>query len=363
MGQHAMNQPTNLLIMMSLASVAVAWVVPAKWALDAVAAWTALTLAVIAPASGLWLLATATVTPLALGLGERTGRRDLVAAIVSLALLVAFVAARLTPGILWVGGAFFTLRALHVVGDWWMGKLVVPSFRGHLRYQLFLPVIVAGPIHRFETFERQASRRIRDWAMFFGGMERVLVGAFSAFVVGGQITSRIATVVASRTQPWPAFFHDWAQSLTEWIALYFTFAGFTSIALGASLMIGLRLEENFDRPWAARNLIEFWMRWHMTLSRWCRDYVFRPVVAVTRNAFVGLALAILAIGLWHEFSIYYVLWSIWQVLGVVLTRVALQRLPIARVPEPARAVLGPLSVLFWLSLARPVINSATEIFA
>lgn len=358
-----MNQPTNLLIMMSLASVAVAWVVPAKWALDAVAAWTALTLAIVAPASGLWLLATATVTPLALGIGERTGRRDLVAAMVSIALLGAFVAARLTPGILWVGGAFFTLRALHVVGDWWMGKLMVPSFRAHLRYQLFLPVIVAGPIHRFENFEREANRRIKDWTMFFGGLERVLVGAFSVFVVGGLITPRTAPAVASRTQLWSAFFHDWAQSLTEWIALYFTFAGFTSIALGASLMIGLRIEENFDRPWAARNLIEFWMRWHMTLSRWCRDYVFRPVVAVTRNAFIGLALAILTIGLWHEFSIYYVLWSFWQVLGVVLTRVALQNLPIARVPEPARAVLGPLSVLFWLTLARPIINSITEIFA
>ena len=358
-----MNDPTNLLILFAFASVAVAWLAPMRWALDAVAVWTALTLAVIAPVSALWLLATACLTPVALRMGDRTGQRDIVAAAAAFVLLAAFVAARLTPGILWVGGAFFTLRALHVVGDWWMGKLAVPSLRAHLRYQLFLPVIVAGPIHRFETFERQADRRIWDEVMFFGGMERALVGAFSALFIGGFVFSKIGTVVASRTGSWPVFFHDWAGSVVEWIALYFSFAGLTSLALGASLMIGLRLEENFDRPWASRNLIEFWMRWHMTLSRWCRDYVFRPVVAVTRNAFAGLALAILAIGLWHEFSVYYVLWSVWQVLGVVITRVSMQTLPFTRLPGAVRGVLGPVSVLGWLSLARPVINFAKDFFA
>jgi alginate O-acetyltransferase complex protein AlgI len=356
-----MIEPTTLLLLLALASVAIAWAVPAQWALDAVAAWTAMTLVIVAPASAAWLLAAAILTPAGLWLGDRSGQRDAAAAVLSLALLAAFAASRLTPGILWVGGAFFTLRALHVVGDWWMGKLAVPSLRAHLRYQLFLPVIVAGPIHRIEIFERQAHRRRWDPAMFFAGMERALVGAVSAFVVGGFVFSRIQTAVAAWTQPWLTFFRDWAGSVVEWLALYFSFAGFTSIALGISLMIGLRLEENFDRPWAARNLIAFWMRWHMTLTRWCRDYVFRPVAAVTRSALAGLVLAILAIGLWHEFSLYYVLWSFWQVLGVILTRAAMQMLPLARVPGAVRAVVGPLSVLGWLSLARPVINLAKEV--
>jgi alginate O-acetyltransferase complex protein AlgI len=105
------------------------------------------------------------------------------------------------------------------------------------------------------------------------------------------------------------------------------------------------------------------MRWHMTLTRWCRDYVFRPVAALTRSAPAGLVLAILAIGLWHEFSVYYVLWSVWQVLGVALTRVALRWLPVARLPDVVGRVLGPVSVLGWLSLARPVINLAMGVHA
>ena len=298
-----------------------------------------------------------------LRLGEQANRRGLAAAIWSLVLLCAFAAARLTPGVAWIGGAFFTLRLLHVVGDWWMGRLAIPTIRAHLRYQLFLPVMFAGPIHRFETFDRQAERRRWDAPLFFAGLERALIGAFSAFVVAGWFINRIANVAKARTEDWDPFFHGWSQAAIEWISLYFVFAGFTAIALGFSLMIGLRLEENFDRPWAARNLIEFWTRWHMSLTRWCRDYVFRPVTAVTRSALAGLAMGMLAMGLWHEFSIYYLFWSFWQALGVVLTRLALRRIGFARVPLAIRAIAGPISVLGWLSLARPLFSLISRLFA
>ena len=179
-------------------------------------------------------------------------------------------------------------------------------------------------------------------------------------MIGGWLFHKVAMLLKHRGAKWDPFLHDWARSAIEWGALYFTFAGFTAIALGTSLMIGLQLEENFDRPWAATNLIDFWMRWHMTLTRWCRDYVFRPVTALTRSALAGLVMAMLAIGLWHEFSFYYVAWSAWQVLGIVLTRTGIRRLPLARIPGAVRVVLGPISVLGWLSLASPVIHRGLE---
>jgi D-alanyl-lipoteichoic acid acyltransferase DltB (MBOAT superfamily) len=89
----------------------------------------------------------------------------------------------------------------------------------------------------------------------------------------------------------------------------------------------------------------------MTLSNWVLDYVFRPVMAVTRNPVAGLFTAILAIGLWHDFSLYYVLWSCWQTLGVVLARVIPTRFVSAR----AHVALAPVYILGWLSLARPII--------
>jgi alginate O-acetyltransferase complex protein AlgI len=356
-----MIETSTLLILLGFVAVALSWMVPATFALDVVAAWTALVLAVLAPASAAWLLATALLTPLMLQAGERTGHRNFVAGLWAAVLIAAFVAARFTTGVLWIGGAFFTLRALHVVGDWWMGRLAVPSLRAHLRYQFFLPVIAAGPIDRFETFERQATRRRWDAPLFLEGMERTLLGAFSTFVIAGWGIEHARDALALPMQQWNGFLRDWGISVAEWVSLYFVFSGFSSIALGLSLMIGLRLEENFDRPWAARTLIDFWMRWHMTLTGWCRDYVFRPVTALSRSALVGLFAAMLAVGLWHEFSAYYVLWAGWQVLGVVLTRLAMRHFGFDRVPSGVSAVFGPLFVLSWLSLARPVLSRLLEL--
>ncbi len=361
MAERRVIETATLLMLLALLAVPIAWALPPALALDGVALWTTVSLAALAPASTAWLVGAAVLTPAALDAGDRTGQRDIAAAITASVLISAFVAARLTPGIAWIGGAFFTLRHLHVVGDWWMGRLAAPRLRAHLRYQLFLPVMFTGPIHRIQTFERQALRRRWGAQEFFDGLERSLLGALSAFVVGGWLVRRAGGLLMRGTSDFPAFAREWMYSAIDWVALYFVFAGLTSVALGIALMIGLRLEENFNRPWEARNLLDFWLRWHMSLTSWCRDYVFRPVMALTRSALAGLIAAMLAIGLWHEFSLYYVLWSIWQVLGIVITRATLRHVPVGSCPKWLRASGGPLIVLAWLSAARPVCSRLLEL--
>ena len=355
-----MTDIAGLLILLTLAAVPIAWALPRAWALDGIACWTACALAVLAPLSAAWLLAASVLTPVVLRAGEGVRLRGAVAAAWAAVLVAAFVCARLTPGLLWVGASFFTLRHLHVVGEWWMKRLPPPHVREHLRYQLFLPVILVGPIHRLQNFNRQCLRRRWDAVNFLCGAERVLIGAFMAFVVGGWMLQRVSAPVASALGGLHPFPRLWITSALEWVELYFVFAGLSDIALGTSLMIGLRLEENFNRPWRATSLLAFWTRWHMSLTSWAHDYVFQPVMALGRNAFVGLLAAMLMIGLWHEFSAYYVLWSFWQVLGVVVTRVAIRATPGLHLPGGVVAVLGPVLVLAWLSLARPVIESGLQ---
>ncbi len=354
---------SSLLVLLALLSVPIGWALPRAIAFDGVALWTALVLAWLAPVSAAWLFAAALATPPLLKFGERTGRRNLVAAILAFALVAGFAAARLEPDVILVGVGFCTLRLLHVVGDWWMGKLPAPTLREHLRYQLFLPVIVIGPINRFQNFTRQAERRRWDAADFFTGLERALVGGFVASVAGLWVMPRIQLDVAAAMSGAHPFLRDWAASALDWVALYFVFSGMTSIALGTSLMLGLRLEENFNQPWRATSLLDFWRRWHMSLSSWAQDYAFRPVTALTRNPLMGLIAAMLVIGLWHEFSGYYVLWSFWQVLGIVLTRYAAGYLREAGPHRLIRRFLMPLGALTWLSLSRPVVERVLELFA
>lgn len=353
---------STMIVLAALVGVALVWLVPGERGLDALALWSALVLTALAPLSAAWMIAATVLVPPGMKLAERLGQQNLFAALAVALLLAAFATAQLSGGIIWVGGAFFTLRQIHVIGEWWMGKLAAPGITAHLRYQLFLPAMFIGPVHRLPNFQRQCERRRWDKSAFWSGAERLLIGAFMAEFLGDAVMVRIKALSAQGMAGQPSFVFDWAQSACDWVLLYFSFAGMTSVALGLSLMMGLQLEENFNHPWRARNLIDFWTRWHISLTSWCRDYVYRPVMALTRSALAGLLAAMLVIGLWHQISFYYVLWSLWQSLGIVLNRVAVP--PIARlIPSPLRRVLAPVAILGWLAAARPVIGRLLEFAA
>jgi alginate O-acetyltransferase complex protein AlgI len=153
-------------------------------------------------------------------------------------------------------------------------------------------------------------------------------------------------------------FKLWLASAIDWLYIYATFAGLTGIALGFCLMMGLRLEENFNRPWLARDLVQFWTRWHMTLSHWCRDYVYQPVAMWLKSPLIGIFCAMLVLGLWHGTSWYYVLWGPYQAIGIALSHGYARSndpLRLGRLPEAVKAMLAPLAILAWVSSARPVI--------
>lgn len=345
-----MNFETLAFTVSLVPAILLAWVLPAGLALEGVAALTMVVLFALSPLSAAWLLAVSVITPVAIGIGNRTGARNWVAGLWGCLLVALLFISREWPGVFWIGGAYFSLRNLHVLLDWWMGRLENPGLVRHLRYQLFLPAIPAGPIHRFQNFERQLERRRWSTGDFFRGLERAVFGLAMFVVLGGKAVELLRDVVADETRGWQPFFRRWSVSVVDWIELYFSFAGLSALAIGAALMMGLTIEENFNRPWVARNLLDFWTRWHMTLTGWCRDYVFQPVLALTRLPVVALIAAMLVIGLWHETSVYYVLWAVWQALGIFLSHVVPIKLP-ARVTM----IVGPIFVLAWLSAARPMV--------
>ena len=200
-----------------------------------------------------------------------------------------------------VGIAYSTLRHIHVLIEYYLRRIPTPTLRDYARYHLLLPVMLAGPIHRLPHFQRQCERRRWSAEEFFSGAERALFGLAMVVVLGEYIGDKVQAALGSIGNN---FVGQWLLSAIDWFQLYFRFAGLTSIALGLCLMIGLTLEENFNQPWRARNLVEFWTRWHMTLSLWCRDYVFFPVAAYFRSALIGIFCAMLVMGLWHQFSLF-----------------------------------------------------------
>lgn len=350
-----MIELSTLLALAAMAAIPLAWLLPTRFAFDGVAVWTACVLILLSWQTAAWLIAASLIVSVALSVVDQSPRRNLVAGLLALSLVSAFVVAQIDNPVIWIGAGFFTLRLLHVVGDWWTGTLPAPGIRRHLRYQLFLPLMFVGPVNRIQLFERQLERRRFDSSAMLSGAERILWGFFSATVIGGYAQLKVQAKTNSWFPDQAGFADIWLRSVIDWVSLYFVFAGLTSVALGISLMMGLRLEENFNQPWRATSLTDFWARWHMSLTSWCRDYVFKPVTALTRSAVAGLLAAMLVVGLWHDLSLYYLLWAIWQAIGVILSRVGARwHLFDGGASRVLRAAM-PLLILGWLSLARPII--------
>jgi alginate O-acetyltransferase complex protein AlgI len=126
--------------------------------------------------------------------------------------------------------------------------------------------------------------------------------------------------------------NDFSNSLIEshlWLASYiqmfkfaansyFQFAGYSDVAIGLSLLFGFNIIENFNFPFVAQNIADFWRRWHISLSEWCRDYVFYPFLSITRNGRISIIISMLILGIWHEISIRYILWGIMHSIAITI---------------------------------------------
>jgi alginate O-acetyltransferase complex protein AlgI len=351
-----------------LAMTALFWAMPARWRMDWVALASGVFLLWWSPATAAVLLGTTVIVWLAArGPGSRAGWDiPFAMGLIGLGSLVLREAVPMASTVHFTGGAYCVLRHLHLLAEVRLGRVPPPSLRNCLRYQFFLPVIGAGPIHRFQNHLRERERHRWDKQRFASGAERVLYGTAKICVVGDYLLARkVGFHLGAPNLVAPdgmEFFHLWLVSAVEWLHLYVQFGGLSDIAIGFAGMMGFRIEENFNRPWQARDLLDFWSRWHMTLSSWCRDYVYLPVSAWTRRPALGLLAAMLAIGLWHDTSLYYGLWSCYHAVGIAGTRL-LRRARLApsagetddRRSLAHRAMAAAL-LLAWLAAARPVIT-------
>ncbi len=245
-------------------------------------------------------------------------------------LLLLLCAARLTPLIrtqwrmahlvVLLGLGFYLLKLIH----YWI-EMRANSFRPHrfldfYNFMIFFPTVTIGPIHRFEDFLRSARRNRWNQQMFANGLERILYGYVKVIVIANWLIALQMLTLVSKWQPVPAGFSIVLDSLIYGLHVYFTFAGYSDIAIGLSFLLGYQMCENFNYPFLKSNIGEFWQSWHMSLSAWCRQYVFLPCFAKWRNLPIALVATMAAIGLWHEFSIRFLLWGLYHGFGILIWR-------------------------------------------
>jgi len=354
-----------------LSSLLVSRLVPMRLRMDWMAAAGFLFLAIHAPWSCLLLSAGTLLTAWAVR-QSKTSRSQL-----PLLLVVAYSAATLLiHGLrarLWgaeteavvalVGAAYFACRQMHVAFEAYAGRLPGLTFADQLRYQFFLPTILLGPIHRIKGFTRSCLRRREQPGDFYAGLERALLGSAKVAVIANLVVEGVVKSWLDIHGP-SGFAGAYVSGCVGWISLYFTFAGYSDIAIGFARSYGIPIEENFNRPWQAKNLIDFWQRWHMTLSNWCRDYVYAPLAAATRRHGPALLAAMLVMGFWHEVSVYYVVWGLYHASGIILCRKLQCSSLVHRLAErhPGMLRAAARSATFaWLAGSAPVVTLVLDL--
>jgi alginate O-acetyltransferase complex protein AlgI len=211
-----------------------------------------------------------------------------------------------------VGISFYTFQSLSYTIDVYRG--VAPPRRNLLDYALFVafwPQLVAGPILRDTEFFAQldGDKRV-DAARVQRGMALMLFGFLKKVVLADNLALYVDTVYRAGAQPgaWDALCATYAFAFQ----IYFDFSGYTDIAIGAALLLGFEFPPNFAHPYGAQSIQDFWRRWHMTLSRWLRDYLYVSLGGNRKGpgrTYVNLMLTMLLGGLWHGANWTYVVWG------------------------------------------------------
>ncbi len=222
-----------------------------------------------------------------------------------------------------VGISFITFQALSYVIDTYRRHVKPVPLLDFAVYLSFFPHLVAGPIVRASEFLPQL-RRPADARRVDAGLAFWLIaaGLFKKVVISSYLASTIVDPVFGLPGQHKAL--DTLLGIYGYaIQIYADFSGYTDMAIGLALLLGFRFPQNFDQPYRARSLQEFWRRWHMTLSRWLRDYLYIPLGGNRRGkrrGYVNLAATMILGGLWHGAAWTFVAWGALHGVGLAIER-------------------------------------------
>ncbi|HSP97392.1 MAG TPA: MBOAT family O-acyltransferase [Candidatus Dormibacteraeota bacterium] len=250
-----------------------------------------------------------------------------------------------------VGISYYTLKLIsYVVDVYWERQAPCGSFASVATYAAFFPQILSGPIQRAGDFLDQIESPARPRpAVVISGMQLILFGLFKKLVLADRLGVLVDQVFAE-----PRAFSGGVVALAAYlfaIQLYADFSGLTDIAIGMARLFGIQSPPNFDSPFYAENMQEFWRRWHMTLTTWLRDYLFTPLRMALRDRgqlglIVSLAVNMVAIGVWHGPRLTFVAFGVLHAVYLIGSSLSLRARTKWLRARPAlsrlHALVGPL---------------------
>lgn len=251
----------------------------------------------------------------------------------------------------WLGFSYVAFRLIHTLRDRQTGRLPDADLVTYVAYVVFFPAFLAGPIDRLERFERdftaaESSAGLRDGSVgltarsfsrlaeldeaLAGDLalagQRLILGLVKKFVIADTLGLAALNPVNALQVQEPGWM--WLLLYLYAFQIFFDFSGYTDIAIGLGLILGVKLPENFAAPYLKPNLTQFWNSWHMSLTQWFRGYFFNPFVRWMRGRgrrispvwvlLFSQTATMLLIGLWHGVTLNFAAWGVWHGLGLFI---------------------------------------------
>lgn len=224
--------------------------------------------------------------------------------------------------ILPLGISFFTFEFIHYLFEIYRGNKPMDSFVLFALFAAFFPTQISGPIKRYGDFQEQMQTEKKLHLSYFDeGVPLIIIGMAKKLILADNLAVLVQMGLSN-----PSMYGApelWLFSYAFAFQIYFDFSGYTDIARGSAMLFGYHIPINFNMPYIAQNMSDFWRRWHISLSSWLRDYLFIPLGGsrggkwlTNRNLFLTMALG----GLWHGASWNFVVWGIYHGLCLIVHR-------------------------------------------
>ena len=261
-----------------------------------------------------------------------------------------------------VGISFYTFQSLSYTVD--VYRKQIPPERNFILFAAYIsmfPQLVAGPIVRFGAVRAGLQKLPITLEGVAAGSQRFMVGLAKKVLIADQVAPLAVALFDGGAR---GASNAWVGVLAFTVQIAFDFSGYSDMAIGLGRMLGLRLPENFDRPYRARSVTEFWRRWHMTLGAWFRDYVYIPLGGNRRSrarTLCNLVATMLLCGAWHGAAWVFIIWGAWHGAFLLIERTGMLRKVVGR-GALGWAYAFLVVVLGWVWFKSPTAGRAIEIF-
>lgn len=252
-----------------------------------------------------------------------------------------------------IGISFYTFQIISYVVDVYRGKVKAQkSFLKLATYVSLFPQLIAGPIVRYETIEKELDNRTSNFENFAYGVRRFVIGLGKKVLIANML-GELCDVFSTTNEKSVLFY--WIFAISYSLQIYFDFSAYSDMAIGLGRMFGFHFLENFNYPYISKSITEFWRRWHMSLSSWFRDYVYIPLggnrketIILVRNIFIVWALT----GIWHGANWTFVIWGLMY--GIMLI---IEKLLLTKHLEKRPSILQRIYVLFTVMISFIIFNA------